>query len=227
MAIDGVKALTFDVFGTVVDWFGTIVREGGRLGANGVLVSDWPAVARAWARKYGEALARPWRPLDEVLRQAGREVVDEFHIQGLTGPGLDRWVGLWARLDPWPDAVPGLKRLRRRYHLAALSNANVAFGQALADHAGLPWDRVIGPDVIQVYKPDPRVYANALHELGLPGPEVMMVAAHLFDLEHAKAQGFRTAFVRRPGEETGDPTRAPYVDLIADDLADLATRLSA
>jgi 2-haloacid dehalogenase len=226
MAIEGVKALTFDVFGTVVDWFGSIVREGHRLETGGVQ-ADWPVVASKWAEKYGAALSKPWRRLDEVFREGGKELVAEVPIHGLTGPALDHWADLWSRLDPWPDAVPGLTRIRQRYRLAPLSNANRDLSKALADHGGLPWNLIIEPDQIRVYKPDGKVYQNALRTLGLAGPDVMMVAAHLFDLKAAKGHGFRTAFIRRPGEETEDPTQAPYVDLIANDLLDLAARLSA
>ncbi|WP_165235709.1 haloacid dehalogenase type II [Aquisphaera insulae] len=223
-----IRALTFDVFGTTVDWRGTIAREGRRLGAAKGLQVDWEAVADRWSRKYVVARSRngPWRPLDQILHAAGEEILEEFRIQGLTKAERESWCGLWSRLDPWPDALPGLKRLKARFLLAALSNANMALSIALARHANLPWDQVLGPDTVQVFKPSPRVYCMALRRLGLEGHEVMMVAAHLFDLEAAKAMGFRTAFVSRPGEEAGDPTKAPYVDLIAADFQDLALQLS-
>ncbi|QEH32227.1 (S)-2-haloacid dehalogenase 4A [Aquisphaera giovannonii] len=223
-----IRALTFDVFGTTVDWRGTIIREGERLGAAKGIQVDWTAVADRWARKYAEARNRqgPWLPLDQILRRAGGEVLEEFRIKGLTPAEHESWSGLWSRLDPWPDTLPGLERLRSRYLLACLSNANTALSIALARHANLPWDQVLGPETVRAYKPSPRVYCMALRRLGLEGEEVMMVAAHLFDLEGAKALGFRTAFVRRAGEDAGDPTKAPYVDLIAEDLQDLARQLS-
>jgi 2-haloacid dehalogenase len=219
-----VRALTFDVFGTVVDWRGTIVREGKTLGEARGIRADWLAVAERWRQKYAMAAAGGglWRPLDQVLRQAGAEVLDEFHIVGLTDADRERWVDVWARLDPWPDAVPGLTKLRNRHLLVALSNANTALSITLANHARLPWDQVLGTDVVQAYKPDPRVYCMALRRLNLDGPQVMMVAAHLFDLRGAKALGFKTAFIRRAGEEAGDPRGAPYVDVVADDLVELA-----
>jgi 2-haloacid dehalogenase len=223
-----IRALTFDVFGTTVDWRGTIIREGQRLGvAKGIRV-DWKAAADRWAQKYVEARNRkgPWLPLDEVLHRAGDEVLDEFRIEGLTKAERESWSGLWSRLDPWPDALPGLQRLRPRYLLAALSNANMALSIALARHANLPWDQIFGTDTVRAYKPSPRVYCMALRRLGMEGDEVMMVAAHLFDLEGAKALGFRTAFVRRAGEDAGNPTTVPYVDLIAEDFRDLARQLS-
>ena len=129
-------------------------------------------------------------------------------------------------MAPWPDVLPGMERLKPRYLLAVLSNANLDLSTALARHAHLPWDRIIGTDAVRVYKPNPQVYEMALRELGLEGKQVMMVAAHLFDLEGAKALGFRTARVRRAGENTGDPAAAPYGDLIAEDFEDLARQLS-
>ncbi len=226
MAFDSLKALTFDVFGTVVDWRGTLVRAGERLGELYNLRVDWCDVAERWAQKYAAAVQAggPWRPLDEILRRAGLELLDEFHI-GLSKEDREWWINLWGRLDPWPDSVPGLARLRGRYRLVALSNANIALGKALAAHAGLPWDQIVAPDPVQAYKPDPRVYSLALQQLGLEGHEVMMVAAHLHDLKGAKALGYRTAFVPRPGEERDDPNRAPYVDLPVKDFQELATIL--
>lgn len=224
----GVRALTFDVFGTTVDWRGTIIREGERLGAAKGIHVDWRAVADRWALKYAEARERkgPWIPLDQILHRAGDEVLEEFRIGGLTKAERASWSGLWSRLDPWPDVLPGLERLRSRYLLAALSNANMALSIALARHANLPWDQILGTDAVRAYKPSPRVYCMALRRLGMEGDEVVMVAAHLFDLEGAKALGFKTAFVRRDGEDAGDPTKAPYVDWIAKDFQDLAMQLS-
>jgi 2-haloacid dehalogenase len=227
MAFDSVKALTFDVFGTVVDWRGTLVRAGERLAELYNLKVDWRAVADRWREKYAQAVQQggPWRPLDEILAQAGRELLDESHIDSLSKEDREWWISLWGRLDPWPDSVPGLTRLRERYRLVALSNANGALGKALAEHAGLPWDQIVAPDPVQAYKPDPRVYCLALRQLGLEGHEVMMVAAHLYDLEGAKALGYRTAFVRRPGEEPDDPDQAPYVEFSVNDFQELATIL--
>ena len=228
MQLSGVRALTFDVFGTTLDWRGTIIREGERLGtAKGIQV-DWKAFADRWAQKYVEARTGNgrWVPLDQILHKAGNEVLDEFRVAGLTKAERENWCSLWSRLEPWPDVLPGLKRPRSRYLLAVLSNANVALSIALARHANLPWDQILGIDDVQVYKPSPRVYCLALRRLGLEGHEVIMVAAHLFDLEGAKALGFKTAFVKREGEDTGDPTKAGYVDWIANDFHDLAQQLS-
>jgi len=223
-----IRALTFDVFGTTVDWRGTITREGERLGAAKGIQVDWKAVADRWAQKYVEARNRmgTWIPLDQVLHRAGEEVLEEFRIGGLTNAEPKSWCDMWSRLEPWPDVLPGLERLRSRYLVAALSNANTALSIALARHANLPWDQIFGTDTVRAYKPSPRVYCMALRQLGMEGNEVMMVAAHLFDLEGAKALGFNTAFVRRVGEDVGDPTTAPYVDLTAKDFQDLALQLS-
>jgi 2-haloacid dehalogenase len=226
--VRGVKALAFDVFGTVVDWSGTLAREGARLGQRYNLTVDWRDFAGRWAQKYVKARETPlpWRPLDQILRQAGQELLDEFRISGLAPQDRTFWLDAWSRLDPWEDVIPGLTLLRERCQLVALSNANVALGEALAAHAKLPWHRVLGPDAVQAYKPDPRVYRAALRELGFEPHEVMMVAAHLYDLEGASAVGLRTAFVPRPGEGSDDP-HAPYINLRATDFRHLAARLLA
>jgi 2-haloacid dehalogenase len=223
--IDNISTLTFDVFGTLVDWRGTIIREGQRLG----VAADWAAVARRWAFIYAYARreGQPWQPLRGILYRAGEQVLDEFGIT-LDLSVRQRWADLWSRLEPWPDTVAGLEALRAKgYRLVALSNADVGLSSDLARNAGMPsWDAIIDLNVVQAFKPDPRVYCWGLRQLGVvDGDHVLMVAAHLFDLQGAKALGYRTAFVRRPGEEPDDPTQASYVDIIVDDLNALAVKL--
>jgi 2-haloacid dehalogenase len=233
MGLSQIKALTFDVFGTLVDWRGTIVREGERLGAKHGLQVDWPDFATRWMRKYVGVQRRgsTREPLGMILYRTGLELLDESGVKDVLGPQeRECFANLWGRLDPWPDVVPGLLSLKGRYRLVALSNADVGLGWSLARHAGLPWDAVLSSDAVGAYKPDPRVYQMALKALDLEGHQVMMVAAHLFDLEGAKNLGFKTAFIRREGEESGsgsaDPSRASYVDLIASDMRDFASRIN-
>jgi 2-haloacid dehalogenase len=238
MGLSQIKALTFDVFGTLVDWRGTIVREGQRLGEQYGLRVDWSDFATRWMRKYVGVQRRgsTREPLGMILYRAGLELLDESGVKDLFPPQeREHFASLWGRLDPWPDVVPGLLSLKGRYRLVALSNADVGLGWSLARHAGLPWDALLSSDAVGAYKPDPRVYQMALKELDLEGHQVMMVAAHLFDLEGAKNLGFKTAFIRREGEESGsgsgsgsaDPSRASYVDLIASDMRDFASRINA
>jgi 2-haloacid dehalogenase len=232
-----VRALTFDVFGTVVDWRGTIIREGRRLArAKGMRV-DWPAFADAWRGGYRPAMDRvrrgdlPWTNLDALHRLILDSLLDRFGLGDLDAAERDELNRVWHRLRPWPDAVPGLRRLRRRFVTAALSNGNLALLTNMARHAGLPWDCILSADIAQHYKPDPEVYATAVRLLDLPAAQILMVAAHPDDLQAAARAGMRTAFVPRP-QEWG-LGRAPAVppgvtfDLTATDFRDLAAKLGA
>jgi 2-haloacid dehalogenase len=226
--------MTFDVFGTVVNWRKSLVQEGEHLGQVSNTSTNWVDVAQRWAQHYGQHVrdwqrrgpGGRWRRLDVVLREFGKNMLGELKIVKLPRVQRDRWLNAWSRLDPWDDAVAGLAALRSRFQIAALSNANEELGRAIAKHARLPWHKIIAPDSVQEYKPDPRVYCLALRRLRLEPHEVMMVAAHLYDLEGAQRIGFKTAFVRRPNEELNNPIQ-PFVDVIAEDLQDLAQQANA
>ena len=199
-----IKALTFDVFGTVVDWRSSIAREvRDSLGRAG-LECDWTAFAERWRALYQPAMEavrsgrRPWTRLDDLHRENLRSVLDEFGLAPRSEAEIEQLNRAWHRLDPWPDAVAGLTRLKRRYILATLSNGNVALMVNLARHAGLPWDAILGAEVARAYKPMPEVYLRTADLLGLSPAECLMVAAHNGDLQAAAACGFRTAFVARP-----------------------------
>jgi 2-haloacid dehalogenase len=237
MGIEGVKALAFDVFGTVVDWRGSIIGEGGRLGeAKGIRV-DWGEFADAWRRAYQPSMDRvrsgelPWMKLDALHRMALDELLVQFQIDGLSETEKAGLNLVWHRLRPWPDAVAGLARLRSRYILATLSNGNVSLLVEMARHAGLPWDCVLSAEIFGAYKPDPRTYHGAAELLSLDPGELMMVAAHPSDLRAAAACGLRTALVPRPLEWGPDATAefAPDAtfDLVAADFVGLAERLGA
>src|ERR1700686_4700231 len=204
--MDGVKALTFDVLGTVVDWRSTVILEGGELSRLKNLHVDWAAFADAWRAGYAPAMEvlnrgeLPWTPLDRLNRMILDRLSPRFHLDGLTEAEKDRLNRVRHRLSPWPDAVGGLTRLRRRFVLATLSNGNMALLVNMAKHASLPWDCVLSAELARQYKPARAVYQMATDLLGLQPEQVMMVAAHKSDLRAAKQAGLRTAFVPRPLE---------------------------
>ena len=233
----GVRALAFDVFGTVVDWRSSIVREGRALGARKGLDVDWAALADRWRGGYGPAMNRvrqgelPWTKIDDLHRMILDELIPEFGLESLSEPERVELNLVWHRLRPWPDAVAGLTRLRARYVLATLSNGNVALLVNMAKAAGLPWDAVLSAELARAYKPDPVVYRTAADLLGLAPEQVMMVAAHAGDLRASAGVGFRTAYVPRPleyGPRGGrDLTPDPAFDLVAADFIDLAAQVGS
>jgi 2-haloacid dehalogenase len=231
-----VKALTFDVFGTVVDWRSSIIREGQLLGKTNGLTVDWPRFADAWRAGYGPAMNRvrkgeiPWTSLDGLHRGILSDLLVQFGIKGLTETQIDQLNRVWHRLMPWPDSVPGLNRLRCRYVLATLSNGNMSLLVNMAKNVGLPWDCVLSAELARHYKPDAEVYQMAARLLDLPPAQVMMVAAHPEDLQAARKVGFKTAFVARPLERGPDQKPRPGpadVDVNASDILDLAEKLGA
>jgi 2-haloacid dehalogenase len=228
-----VGALVFDVFGTVVDWRGGVAREARRLLGDRV---DAPGFADAWRDRYAPSMDRvrsgelPWTPLDELHRASLDELLAELGQDDVDGPTRSELVLAWHRLDPWPDAVAGLTRLRHRHVVAPLSNGNVALIVDMAKRAGLPWDLVLGAEVVQHYKPDPEVYDAAPRLLALPPERVLMVAAHVSDLAAARSRGLRTAYMHRPDEFGGrvdPPATDPDADLSVSSLTELADRLDA
>jgi 2-haloacid dehalogenase len=239
MALDGIKALAFDVFGTVVDWRGTIIAEGERLSAEQGLRVDWGRLADAWRARYRPSMDRvmrgelPWTTLDALHRASLDEVLAELGVTGLTDAQKDEINHVWHRLRPWPDSVAGLRLLRERYILATLSNGNIRLLVDMARHSSLPWDCILSSELVRAYKPDPRVYQMTAHLLAVEPREVLMVAAHPDDLLAAQAQGLRTAYVPRPleygpkQEPDGHLDLEPLgsFDLVASDFADLARQL--
>jgi 2-haloacid dehalogenase len=235
MTPSSIRALTFDVFGTVVDWRGSIIREGRALGKQKNLKVDWAAVADAWRDGYKPAMDRvrkrqlPWMSIDQLHRMILDDVLAKLRIGGLSPEDKNHLNRAWHRLRPWPDARPGLKRLKKRYVLATLSNGNMSLLVDMARNARLPWDCVLSADLFRHYKPDPEAYLGAAALLGLKPSEVLMVAAHKDDLQAAKRCGLRTAFVRRPMERgpgaKADLSSDRSFDFNADDFNDLASRL--
>ena len=233
--LNGLKALTFDVFGTVVDWRSSIIAEGEVLGEKKGLTVDWAALADAWRAGYKPYMDKvrlgelPWTNIDQLHRMILNELVEQFHLHALSEEELDDFNLSWHRLDPWPDALKGLNRIRESFSIATLSNGNVALLVDMAKRAGLPWDAILSAEVARHYKPDPVVYETAAQLLRLQNEEVMMVAAHVGDLEAAQATGFKTAFVYRPfeyGEERRvEVSRLSSFDIVAEDFVDLANQL--
>ena len=219
VSMQAVKALLFDVFGTCVDWRGSVERE---LAQRGLPID----LAVEWRGRYQPQLetvrsgARAWTNLDVLHREA---LDGLLAARGLAVEDPDELTRVWHRLDPWPDTVEGLTRLKRMYVIAPCSNAHIALLVNMAKHAGLPWDAILGAEIAHAYKPHPAAYLASVGALGLPPGEVVMVAAHNSDLA-AAACGLRTAFVPRPTDDA-DPT-ADW-DIIAADFVDLASRCGA
>jgi len=231
----GVKALTFDVFGTVVDWRGSIIREGIQWGQTKGPHVDWAKFADGWRAGYGPSMEKvrngslPWMKLDQLHRLILEDLLTEFSITGLSEEEKNDWNRVWHRLTPWPDAVEGLTRLKRKFVVSTLSNGNISLLVDLAKFRGLPWDMVLSAELFHHYKPDREVYVGAADLLGCKPAEVMMVAAHPNDLKASHAWGLRTAFVSRPleygpGMEVASGTCEPF-DVAARDFLELADKL--
>jgi 2-haloacid dehalogenase len=229
-----VKALVFDVFGTVVDWRTSVARDVDALASRRGLQIQAAEFADAWRAAYRPNMDRvrrgelPWTKLDDLHRMALETLLRDLRID-LSDAERDWLNRAWHRLDPWPDAIAGLTRLRKTFVVAALSNGNIALMTNLSRYAGLPWDCILGAELVRRYKPDHEVYQSAADFLDLERSEVMMVAAHLSDLRAARDVGLHTAFVVRPMEygpnERPDLEPDASVDLTATDFNDLDAQL--
>ena len=230
-----IRALVFDVFGTVVDWRSSIIREGELLGRAKNLKVDWAAFADAWRAGYRPAMNRTakseWANIDTLHRSILDGLLEQFQLKGLSEVEINHLNLAWHRLIPWPDSVPGLNRLKTRYVVATLSNGNVSLLVDMAKNAGLPWDTVLSGELIHKYKPDPDVYQMAARLLGASYEETMLVAAHPDDLLGAQRAGIKTAYVPRPLEHGPKPLVPPPTgakfDYTATDFLDLARQLGA
>lgn len=237
MPIEDVKALSFDVFGTVVDWRGSIIGELAAFGKMRGIDADWPRFTDAWRGGYKPAMARvrkgelPWMNIDQLHRLILDSLLTEFGIVGLSEADKDHLNRVWHRLLPWSDSVEGLTRLKQKFIITTLSNGNVALLTDMAKRAGLPWDCIFSAELFHHYKPDPEAYRGAAQLLGIRPEQLMMVAAHKDDLHAARAVGCRTAFVRRALEfgpdRQPDLAADPAFDIVAGDFLDLARQLGA
>ena len=238
-SMNGVKALVFDVFGTVVDWRGGVAAVAAPFLTRYAPDADPAAFADAWRKQYQPAMEqcrsgqRPFTRLDVLHRENLDEILPKFGIAPGTVPAaeLDELNLAWHKLDPWPDVVSGLTRMRQSFIIAPLSNGNVILMLDIAKRAGLPWDAILGAEVVQAYKPTPDAYLRTADLLALRPEQVCLVAAHNGDLAAARRAGFRTAFVPRPTEhgpgQTTDLAPEQEWDCFADDFVELAQKLAA
>ncbi|WP_321939309.1 haloacid dehalogenase type II [Paraburkholderia sp. J8-2] len=232
-----IKALVFDVFGTVVDWRSGVAREATAFLQRHAPQLDAFEFADAWRREYSPSMEeirsgrRPYVRLDILHRENLVKVLERSGIAGVTNAEIDELNLAWHRLDPWPDALGALTRLKRRYIIAPLSNGNIRLMVDMAKRAGLPWDAILGAEVVRAYKPSPQVYSETVDILGLAPAELCLVAAHNGDLAAARRLGLSTAFVVRPTEhgpgQKTDLKAEQAWDFVVDDLNELASQLDA
>jgi 2-haloacid dehalogenase len=228
-------ALAFDVFGTVVDWRSSIIRELEEFGRTHGVQQDWPAFADSWRAGYAPAMDRvrrgdlPWTRIDDLHRMILEDLLGSAGL-AVSGEDIDELNRAWHRLDPWPDTVSGLTRLKEKFTITTLSNGNMSLLINMAKRAGLPWDCVISAELFHHYKPDPQAYLGCADLLGVPPDRLMLVAAHPSDLGAARSAGLRTGYVARPLEF--GPASTPYAvadnefDVAATDFVDLAEQLA-
>ena len=236
-SLKNVKAMTFDVFGTVVDWRSSIAREAKIMGEQKGFDFDWDNFADKWRAGYGPSMNKvrtgelPWTKIDVLHRMILDELLSEYNITNLTESEKDHFNRAWHRLDPWPDSVPGLTELKKNYVISPLSNGNVALLVNMAKHGGLPWDTVLSAELAQHYKPDPEAYQSTSEFLGFPIEQIMMVAAHKNDLKSAMGQGMMTGYIPRPKEHgpntTVDSNPEDYIDIIGENFVDFANKMQS
>ena len=230
-----IKALIFDVFGTVVDWRTSVINECQELGSVKNIQIDWNLFADRWRGKYGPFMDKvrsgsiPWTNLDSLHRMALDELLAEFDVTNLSEGEKQKLNKVWHRLTPWPDAVPGLTKLKSNFIIGTLSNGNVSLLVNMAKNAGLPWDCIFSAELARAYKPDPIVYKTAISLLEKDPSEILMVAAHKGDLTAARKVGLRTAYIPRPLEHGPnhliDTDTNNTFDIEASDINDLAVKL--
>ncbi|MGC9271174.1 haloacid dehalogenase type II [Acidiphilium sp.] len=231
------RAVLFDVFGTLVDWRGSVIAGLSAFGAARAITADWAEIADSWRRAYRPSMDRvrrgavPWTLLDDLHRDALMDIARRHGIGPLDDEDCTQLVQLWHRLVSWPDVVSGLDRIKRIAIIGPLSNGHLALQVALAKRNGFAWDVTFGSDLFRHYKPDPEVYLGACDLLALPPDQVMLAAAHNDDLAAAASFGLQTAFIARPAEHgpaTGDRAKpsGPWT-FIASSVDDLAAQLGA
>jgi 2-haloacid dehalogenase len=224
------KVLAFDVFGTVVDWYGTIAREAQALGVDG------GEFALAWRAGYVPAMQRVrsgelgWTKIDDLHRMILNDLLPRFGLERLDEAQRVQLNKVWHRLDAWPDTVAGLTRLKQRFTICTLSNGNLGLLTNMAKHAALPWDCILSAEVFRAYKPDPATYLGVAEVFGLQPSEVMLAAAHQDDLVGARKCGLQTAYIERPlefGPQGKDISPDPANTWHAQNLVHLADLLGA
>jgi 2-haloacid dehalogenase len=232
MSLDNIKAMTFDVFGTVVDWRRSLIEELRAFGSAKGIVGNWDAFVDQWKTCYKPGMDAvragklPWTNVEGIYRRKLDALLAEYGLHGLSEAEKVHLNRAWHRCSPWPDVAAGLTRLKRKYVLSTLSNGDVACLINMARHGGLQWDCVLCAEIFRHYKPDPEVYRGAIELLALQPHEIMMVAAHNYDLKAARYHGMRTVFVPRPREygpgQISDLKPEENWDVIAEDFEQLA-----
>jgi 2-haloacid dehalogenase len=231
-----IKAIAFDVFGTVVDWHGGILTEAAALAANHGINGDWAQFASDWRAGYPVAMNRvrsgelAWTRIDGLHRIILEQVAAQHGLGDLPPAELDELNRAWHRLPAWPDTVEGLNMLKKSYTITTLSNGNFSLLTEMAKRAGLPWDCVISAELFHHYKPDPETYLGCADLLGIEPHELMLAACHPEDLRAARHLGLRTGYVER-AHEHGERARLPDVedgefDFVATDIVDLARQMA-
>ncbi|WP_343752170.1 haloacid dehalogenase type II [Lentibacillus halophilus] len=231
-----IRAVLFDVFGTVVDYRESIIREGHKWNKQKGVTIDWPSLADDWRGACQPTIDRmlngekEWKPFDALHREELNRLSSRYDLSCFSEDELRVLNDVWQRLEPWGDSVTGLERLKSQFIIAPLSNGNVSLLTHMAKHAGLPWDLILSPEFIKSYKPDPAVFQMAYHYLGLDPDEIVMAAAHPSDLQAAAEQGMKTAYICRPLEHgmnqiTETVTPEDDCDYMARDIVDLANQL--
>jgi 2-haloacid dehalogenase len=229
-----VKALFFDVFGTLVDWRTGVSRDAESILKPLGYSIDWKAFADAWRDEYQPGMEEvrsgriPYTKLDVLHRRMLQTILPRFGLEKLDAPVLDQLTLAWHRLDAWKDVPTGLAKLRQRYLIAPVSNGNVALMSDLARRNNVHWDAILGADLARDYKPKAAVYLAAVDAFNLQPGQCMMCAAHSGDLKAAAENGLRTAFIARPEEHPGLSETAPSltVDIVVRSTEELAAKLS-
>ncbi len=231
-----IKALTFDTFGTVVDWRTSIINDLSQYGNGLGLSVDWAQFVDEWKNAYKPGMDKvrrgewPWTSIDDIYCRAMNDLAPHYGLDGLDETALHHINRVWYRLLPWSDVIPGLNRLKQKYIISTLSNGDVAMLTNMAKYGGLPWDVILCGEIFHHFKPDPEIYLGAIKMLGCEPHEVMMVAAHNDDLRHARSHGMRTGFVLRTSEygpqQTTNLAPTEAWDVIANNFEELATALA-
>jgi 2-haloacid dehalogenase len=227
-----IRTIVFDVFGTVVDWFGTIVRVGESIDAQ----IDWPSLAVDWLQGYRGRVEdvrlgkRPWDKLDVLLQEAFADIVVKYNLGQMDPEDISLLRNVWHNLEPWPDSLPALHRLKRHFVVSALSNGNVLLLADMAKAARLGWDCIMSAELVKAYKPADALYKMAIECLGTGPGQVLYVAAHKWDVQAGQAAGLRAGYVLRwqfgnGGEPPEQPD--PNFDVVANDLEEFARKMGA
>ena len=235
MTVNRIKAIVFDTFGTVVDWRSSITADFRAFGKQKAIDISWDALVDEWKAAYRPGMDAvrsgvcPWTNVGEIYRSKLDAILPKYGIDTLTEGEKTYLTRVWHRLNPWPDSVAGLIRLKKQYVISTLSNADVDCLVDMAKSAGLPWDVILCAEIFRHYKPDPEVYLGAIELLNLKPHEVMLVAAHNYDLRAARSHGMRTGFVLRPTEygpnQSTDLKAEEDWDIVTDSFFGLADAL--